>query len=97
MHEIVPPSFFNFLEQFRNIAGLLLILATELPSSSCVAEYDIVCLPEHFPINHKPLQSRGATVRYIANILLFGTIISFPKGLKQLRAPQVPFNRPPTH
>jgi hypothetical protein len=40
MYEIVLPRVFNFLEQFRNI-GLLLILATELPSSSYVAsEYD---------------------------------------------------------
>jgi hypothetical protein len=51
MHEIVLPKGRNFLEQFRNI-GLLLILATELPSSSYIAEYNIVCVPEHFPINH---------------------------------------------
>ena len=71
MHEIVLPKGRNFLEQFRNI-GLLLILATELPSSSYIAEYNIVCVPEHFPINHKPLQGRGVTVRciQIANTLL---------------------------
>jgi hypothetical protein len=92
MREIVLPKGLNFLEQFWNI-GLLLILATEPPSSIYVSEYDIVCLPEHFPISHKPLRGRGVTVRYIANTLLLGYQSLSERALP---APRVQFNLPPS-